>query len=154
HRDRHHAHREPLPPRRRRRIRGARDRLRRRAHRHACRAARPARRARAASRPRPRTRRHGLTPVRLDHVALPTRDAGAPLATLVGELGGTVLSGGLAVGYRPMQVHLGDARSGMKVELLEPWAVESNDFLDRFLTRHGDGPHHLTYKVDDLDATL
>jgi catechol 2,3-dioxygenase-like lactoylglutathione lyase family enzyme len=42
----------------------------------------------------------------------------------------------------------------MKVELLEPWDVASNDFLDRFLTRHGDGPHHLTFKVDDLEATL
>jgi methylmalonyl-CoA/ethylmalonyl-CoA epimerase len=87
-------------------------------------------------------------------VALATHDAAAPLAALVGDLGGTVLSGGLAIGYRPMQVHLGDSTSGMKVELLEPWAVEENDFLDRFLTRHGEGPHHLTYKVDDLEATL
>lgn len=90
----------------------------------------------------------------LDHVALATRDAGAPLAALVGELGGTVLSGGLAVGYRPMQVHLGDAHSGMKVELLEPWRTEENDFLDRFVARHGEGPHHLTFKVDDLEPTL
>src|SRR5258707_7761496 len=26
--------------------------------------------------------------------------------------------------------------------------------LFRSLARHGDGPHHLTYKVDDLEATL
>ena len=92
--------------------------------------------------------------MRLDHVALATRDAAGPLAALVGDLGGTVLSGGLAIGYRPMQVHLGTAESGMKVELLEPWATEDNDFLDRFLTRHGEGPHHLTFKVDDLEAAL
>lgn len=92
--------------------------------------------------------------MRLDHVALATRDAGGPLAALVGELGATVLSGGLAIGYRPMQVHLGTEHEGMKVELLEPWEVASNDFLDRFLTRHGEGPHHLTFKVDDLEATL
>jgi catechol 2,3-dioxygenase-like lactoylglutathione lyase family enzyme len=92
--------------------------------------------------------------VHLDHVALATRDAGPPLAVLVGDLGGTVLSGGLAIGYRPMQVHLGDATSGMKVELLEPWRAQENDFLDRFVTRHGDGPHHLTFKVDDLERTL
>lgn len=73
---------------------------------------------------------------------------------LVGELGGTVLSGGLAVGYRPMQVHLGDASAGMKVELLEPWRADENDFLDRFVMRHGEGPHHLTFKVDDLAETL
>ena len=92
--------------------------------------------------------------MRLDHVALATRAAGGPLATLVGDLGATVLWGGLAVGYRPMQVHLGNEHEGMKIELLEPWEVSSNDFLDRFLTRHGEGPHHLTFKVDDLVATL
>jgi methylmalonyl-CoA/ethylmalonyl-CoA epimerase len=92
--------------------------------------------------------------VRLDHIALATRDAGPALDVLVGELGGTVLSGGLAVGYRPMQVHLGTATEGMKVELLEPWLAEQNDFLERFVTRHGEGPHHLTFKVDDLEATL
>lgn len=92
--------------------------------------------------------------MRLDHIALATRDAGGPLAVLVGELGGAVLSGGLAVGYRPMQVYLGNAEAGMKVELLEPWRAEENDFLERFVTRHGEGPHHLTFKVDDLEATL
>ena len=92
--------------------------------------------------------------MRLDHIALATRDAGPALDVLVGELGGTVLSGGLAVGYRPMQVHLGTATEGMKVELLEPWLAEENDFLERFVTRHGEGPHHLTFKVDDLEATL
>ncbi|MBM3670768.1 MAG: hypothetical protein FJW86_01050 [Actinobacteria bacterium] len=90
----------------------------------------------------------------LDHVALATRDAGPPLALLVGELGATVLSGGLAIGYRPMQVHVGDGDSGMKVELLEPWRTEENDFLARFVDRHGQGPHHLTFKVDDLEAML
>jgi catechol 2,3-dioxygenase-like lactoylglutathione lyase family enzyme len=92
--------------------------------------------------------------VYLDHVALATRDAGPPLTVLVAELGATVLSGGLAVGYRPMQVHVGDADSGMKVELLEPWRTEENDFLARFVDRHGEGPHHLTFKVDDLEAML
>lgn len=92
--------------------------------------------------------------MQLDHVALATRDAAGPVATLVGDLGATVLSGGLALGYRPMQVYLGNEHEGMKVELLEPWEVATNDFLDRFLTRHGEGPHHLTFKVDDLEATL
>ena len=90
----------------------------------------------------------------LDHVAIATRDVTKPLATLVGELGGTVLSGGHAVGFRPMQVYLGGEDAGMKVELLEPWEPERNDFLVRFLDRHGDGPHHLTFKVDDIEKTL
>jgi methylmalonyl-CoA/ethylmalonyl-CoA epimerase len=92
--------------------------------------------------------------MRLDHVALATRDASEPLGQLVGLLGGTITSGGEWIGFRPMQVFLGTSAGGMKVELLEPWDIERNDFLDRFLTRHGAGPHHLTFKVDDLPTTI
>ena len=90
----------------------------------------------------------------LDHVASATRDVAPALDVLVGELGGTVLFGGDAPGFRFMQVRLGDATEGMNVELIEPWDVDRNDFLERFIARHGDGPHHLTFKVDDLVATL
>jgi catechol 2,3-dioxygenase-like lactoylglutathione lyase family enzyme len=92
--------------------------------------------------------------VDLDHVAVATREVSEVLRFLVGELGGTVLGGGQQPGFRPMQVRLGDAEHGMTVELLEPWEPAANDFLARFLDRHGDGPHHLTVKVDDLDAAL
>ena len=90
----------------------------------------------------------------LDHVALAAADTAPALRFLTGALGGIVLSGGQAIGFRPMQVLLGDATGGMKVELLEPWEAERNDFLARFVARHGAGPHHLTFKVDDLDAAL
>ncbi len=90
----------------------------------------------------------------LDHVALATHDVTPALDVFVGELGGLVLFGGHSSGFRPMQVRLGDAETGMTVELLEPWGVDANDFLQRFLDRHGEGPHHLTFKVDDLEATL
>ena len=92
--------------------------------------------------------------VDLDHVALATRDVAPVLDFLVGELGGMVLFGGNGPGFRPMQVRLGDEAGGMTVELLEPWDVEHDDFLERFLVRHGEGPHHLTFKVDDLAETL
>lgn len=92
--------------------------------------------------------------MQLDHVALATRDASGPLDVLLGDLGGTILSGGHATGFRPMQVWLGDEHGGMKVELLEPWEPEQNDFLERFVTRHGAGPHHLTFKVTDIEATI
>jgi len=92
--------------------------------------------------------------MQLDHVALATRDASGPLETVVGELGGLVLSGGHSLGFRPMQVFLGDATGGMKVELLEPWEPERDDFLERFVARHGAGPHHLTFKVPDLAAAI
>jgi catechol 2,3-dioxygenase-like lactoylglutathione lyase family enzyme len=90
----------------------------------------------------------------LDHVALGTRDASGQLGALLGQLGGTLVSGGRWIGFQSLQVHLGDADRGMKLELLEPWEIAANDFLERFLAKHGDAPHHLTFKVDDLDATL
>jgi hypothetical protein len=92
--------------------------------------------------------------VDLDHVALAATDTVPALTRFVAELGGTVLSGGEFVGFRPVQVRVGDASRGMTVELLEPWDTARNDFLARFLAGHGDGPHHLTFKVDDFDAAL
>ncbi len=91
----------------------------------------------------------------LDHIALAAADTSPALQFLTGELGGTILFGGQAIGFRPMQVWLGSpAGDGMPVELLEPWAVDQNDFLARFVARHGAGPHHLTFKVADLAAAL
>jgi methylmalonyl-CoA/ethylmalonyl-CoA epimerase len=91
----------------------------------------------------------------LDHVALADSDTAPALRFLTGDLGGTVIFGGQGFGFRPMQVWVGTADgAGMPVELLEPWAVEHDDFLARFLDRHGPGPHHLTFKVPDLAAAL
>jgi catechol 2,3-dioxygenase-like lactoylglutathione lyase family enzyme len=90
----------------------------------------------------------------LDHVALAARDIGDALDTLVGDLGGLVIFGGNNLGFRAMQVRLGDVGEGLNVELLEPWGVEDDDFLERFVARHGAGPHHLTFKVTDLREQL
>jgi methylmalonyl-CoA/ethylmalonyl-CoA epimerase len=90
----------------------------------------------------------------LDHVAIATRDPDGAIATLVGKLGGILVFGGDGNGFRWVQVRLGDATVGMTVEVLTVWRPEDNDFLERFLTRHGDRQHHLTFKVDNLAATL
>src|SRR5436190_12980853 len=91
----------------------------------------------------------------LDHVALAATDTSDALRFLTGQLGGTVIFGGQSIGFRPMQVWIGTPDGdGMPVELLEPWAVDQNDFLARFVARHGAGPHHLTFKVSDLSAAL
>ncbi len=88
--------------------------------------------------------------VDLDHVALASADAQPHLDVLVGALGGAVRGGGASLGFRAMQVMLGD----MAIELIEPYQVDSNDFMARFLARHGAGPHHLTFKVPDLAAEI
>jgi methylmalonyl-CoA/ethylmalonyl-CoA epimerase len=86
----------------------------------------------------------------LDHVAIATEQVGPLLSTLVGRLGTPVIFGGVNLGFRAMQVAGGDLR----IELLEPFNVEVNDFLKRFIDANGEGPHHLTFKTDDIRAEL
>lgn len=93
-------------------------------------------------------------PIDLDHVAIATTDIGAALKTVVGDLGGTIFAGGDGYGFRWVQVRIGEGAEAMTVELLIEWEPEQNDFLARFLARHGPGQHHLTFKVSDLAATL
>ena len=91
-----------------------------------------------------------------DHVAIAVRDHREALAALTGELGGSLFSGGWppGSGFRALQVRLGSGEDGMTVEVLEPADVDQNDFLERFLIAGGDGPHHVTFKTDDIEAEL
>lgn len=88
----------------------------------------------------------------LDHSAIALHDVSETLRALVGDLGGRVLMGGQNIGFRALQLRLGD--EGMRVELIEPWATEHSDFLVRFLADRGEGPHHLTFKTDDIVRDL
>jgi catechol 2,3-dioxygenase-like lactoylglutathione lyase family enzyme len=67
------------------------------------------------------------------------------------DFGAEWRSGGLSTGFAPGQVRFGN---GAKIEILMPNDVESNDFLHRFITTNGPGPHHLTFKVPDLASAL
>lgn len=93
-----------------------------------------------------------MAAMKLDHVAIATHRVDDALAALVGDLGASVMHGGESIGFRAMQVRVGDG--GMSVELLEPWNVEQNDFVARFLERSGPGPHHITFKTGDIRALL
>lgn len=87
----------------------------------------------------------------LDHVAVATESATDAWPRYATDLGGVWLAGGGPPGFWSGQVVYAN---GMKVEVLEPFEVEQNDFLRRFLDRNGPGPHHLTYKVADIEAAL
>jgi catechol 2,3-dioxygenase-like lactoylglutathione lyase family enzyme len=89
--------------------------------------------------------------IELDHVAVAVEQYRDALKRYGGELAGQWMSGGLADGFAPGQLRYAN---GMKLELLRPHRVDRNDFLRRFLDRNGPGPHHLTFKVPDLDALL
>ncbi len=89
--------------------------------------------------------------VALDHVAHAIEHWRDVWDRYAGDLGARWVSGGQSRGFAPGQVRFAN---GARIEMLMPWAVEDDDFLARFLQRHGPGPHHLTFKVDDLQARL
>jgi methylmalonyl-CoA/ethylmalonyl-CoA epimerase len=94
----------------------------------------------------------GDTIERFDHVSIAVRDirSAAPLATL---MGGTFFDGGLN--------HVGDFRwvqwvlPGGKLEMIEPVDPgDAHNFLVRFLEERGEGVHHVTFKVTDIEKAV
>jgi catechol 2,3-dioxygenase-like lactoylglutathione lyase family enzyme len=88
---------------------------------------------------------------RLDHVAVAVEQWSDAWPRYVHELGGTWHSGGVNVGFSPAQLKYAN---GARIEILQPWEPASNPFLRRFLDHSGPGPHHLTFKVGDIEAAL
>jgi methylmalonyl-CoA epimerase len=85
----------------------------------------------------------------LDHVAVAVHSIKDALRLYRDALGGEYLMG--AEGgdtWRWVQVRF---PGGGKVELLEPLG---EGFLSRFLDRHGEGMHHMTFKTDDIAAAI
>lgn len=80
----------------------------------------------------------------LDHVAVAVHSIRDALRLYRDALGGEYLMGGDSDSWRWLQVRF---PNGAKVELLEPLG---EGFLSRFLERHGEGLHHITFKTDDL----
>lgn len=84
----------------------------------------------------------------LDHVAVAVHSIKAALALFRDTLGGEYLMGSDQDGtWRWVQLRF----PGGKVELLEPLG---DGFLSRFLERHGEGLHHVTFKTDDIQAAI
>jgi hypothetical protein len=87
----------------------------------------------------------------LDHVAHAVPSWQSVWDRYVIGLGAEWSSGGPGPGFAPAQLRFGN---GARIELLMPCAVEENDFLQRFITTNGPGPHHMTFKVPDLAAAI
>jgi methylmalonyl-CoA/ethylmalonyl-CoA epimerase len=90
-------------------------------------------------------------PIDLDHVALASQYAWDNLNRYRADLGGEWLGGGIDPGYNWWQVRFAN---GMRIELLEPIPDHPIDFLRRFLAHSGPGPHHFTFMVPDIIATI
>jgi methylmalonyl-CoA/ethylmalonyl-CoA epimerase len=88
---------------------------------------------------------------RFDHVAVAVRDIDAAASLFSDVLGGEYVGGAEVPeeGFRFTQYRYPNR---MKVELLEP--IGDGGFLARFLERKGEGVHHLTFRVIDIDSRL
>lgn len=87
---------------------------------------------------------------RYDHVSVAVHDVES-VRPLVELMGGEFLDGGdnVRMVFRWVQYRLpGKA----KIEFIQPLA--GNDWLVRHLERKGEGLHHITFKVGDLDAAV
>lgn len=98
-----------------------------------------------------KTHSNPISHVEADHVAVALERMREGWIRYAGDLGGRWVNGGPSVGFDASTFRFA---AGLKVEVLQPYAVEQNDFLRRFLDRSGPGVHHLTYKVPDLAAAL
>ena len=90
---------------------------------------------------------------RLDHVALAVADP-RDVIPLLELIGGTYRNGGHhpTEGFRWVQF---DLPAGPKIELLSPNDPQDPDhFLNRFLADRGEGPHHITLKVADIQKAV
>lgn len=86
----------------------------------------------------------------LSHVAIAVREADPLVAVLTGALGAArgaeeLLDGGA---LRVVFVHLGP----LTLELLEPRSADHT--VARFLEKRGEGLHHVSLEVGDLEAAL
>lgn len=89
--------------------------------------------------------------IRLDHFAVAVRDP-RPAAQLYGEmLGGRYVQG--VSDWRGFGFIQFEYPNGSRLEVIFP-GPEKDGFLRRFLERHGEGMHHMTFLVDDLRAEV
>jgi methylmalonyl-CoA/ethylmalonyl-CoA epimerase len=86
---------------------------------------------------------------RFDHVGIAVHSIKPALKLYKDALGGQLLMGGDGgPSWRWLQLRY---PGGGKIELLEPRA---EGFLTRFLERHGEGLHHITFLTDDIEAAV
>jgi hypothetical protein len=85
--------------------------------------------------------------VDFDHTSFAVRDAMSWARRLRGELGATPVIGETLQEFRYLLFYVGTTHAGGRIELLEP---NGPGFLSRFLDKHGEGAHHVTFTVPDL----
>jgi catechol 2,3-dioxygenase-like lactoylglutathione lyase family enzyme len=90
--------------------------------------------------------------VTFDHTSLAVPDARQAAEALRRDFGATPICGEVLPEFRYAVFHVGDERRWARLEVIGPGPRPG--FVDRFLARHGAGPHHLTFVVSDLRRIL
>lgn len=89
--------------------------------------------------------------INLDHVSFATHNALETAAALRAQYGATAVFGETLPEFRYLLLFLGTPEHGGFLELLD---ANNPGFLTKFLDKHGPGPHHITFIVDDLKASV
>ncbi len=86
--------------------------------------------------------------ITFDHISLAVRQATDLWPILAGALGGRYVGSGLGPGFGWTQIQFAN---GFRVEGLHPeTAGSTTSFVADFIDRYGVGPHHLTFRVQNL----
>src|SRR5262245_10951515 len=87
----------------------------------------------------------------LDHTSFAVHDVLSWARRLRADLGATPIAGEVLREFRYLLLYIGSGDAGARLELMEPC---QGGFLERYLAKHGEGPHHLTFTVPDLARTV
>jgi catechol 2,3-dioxygenase-like lactoylglutathione lyase family enzyme len=87
----------------------------------------------------------------LDHVAVGVRKIDQAMDWAAQAAGGREVARFTEGSWRGAQAAFA---GGIRLEALEPIDAPEDDFLVRFLEHSGEGPHHLTFKVPDIEARI
>jgi methylmalonyl-CoA/ethylmalonyl-CoA epimerase len=84
-----------------------------------------------------------------DHTSIAVEHIEDALPLFRDLMGGDLVGGADEGDFRWIQLRY---PGGSKIELIDP--KPGDNFLRRFLDRHGPGMHHITFKVHDLKAAI
>ncbi|MGB2940648.1 MAG: VOC family protein [Candidatus Dormiibacterota bacterium] len=87
----------------------------------------------------------------LDHLALGVQDMDEVAQKFSRDLGGREVARFREPSWDGLQLAF---TGGIRLEVLQPLEDPKDDFLQRFLEHTGPGPHHVTFKIPDIEATL
>ena len=92
-----------------------------------------------------------MTRADLDHVAIGAWSRDDVAGDFTSWFGGREVSRFEIPSWAGLQLTFA---GGIRLEVLEPVENPLDDFLYRFLQRSGVGPHHMTFKVEDIEAAI